>query len=549
MFNISSLRQNIAGSCFILKKRALLIAFIIFSIFSLTGIRIYDLSTDEMQVSVTPSSKTIDIATLKGTIYDCKMRGLTNSEYDIYAAAKPTNEALALLKGNVMPDIFESVMDRLSKGNPVAVKVDKRIDSTENIITADVPKRYSAAFSACHIIGSLGADGRGISGIEKAYDSLLSDNNSKVSFVFYANAGGRIMLGEKIEIRGNVSPKNGVVLTLDKDIQSITEAVLDASGAECAAAVVIDTESGAIRACVSRPSFNQYDISESLDDEKSPLINRALLPFSVGSVFKPVVAAAALESGISENFEYNCMGSVDYNGVTFHCHKKDGHGLLDMKGAVANSCNTYFIELALKTDREKLVETASAFGFGKKIFISDGMESSKGFLPSVAELDSKAAVANFSFGQGSLLATPLQICSLMATIARNGVYIEPYLIEGKCDEDGDFTRIYHHSNKKQVITVQTAEKLKGFLEAVVESGSGSKAKSDFVTVAGKTATAQTGRIQNGEEIYNAWFAGYFPADNPKYAVAILKENGGEGALSCAPVFKMIAEKITAYVNS
>ncbi len=494
------------------------------------------------------SSKTIDITTLRGTVYDCNMRPLTNSEHDIYAAAKPSNEALACLKGRVMPDVFESVMDRMSKGNPVAVKVDSQITSTENIITARVPKRYSAAFTACHIIGYLNSDGKGVSGVEKACNSHLSENNSDVRFVFSANARGRVMLGEGIETEGNSVPKNGVVLTIDKDIQQITEAVLDASGADCAAAVVMEIENGAIRACVSRPLFNQYDISEYLDDDKSPLINRALLPFSVGSVFKPVVAAAALESGINETFVYNCTGSVVYNGVTFHCHKKDGHGLIDMKGAVANSCNTYFIELALKTGAKNIVKTASAFGFGNEITLADGIDSSKGILPSVEEFDSKAAVANISFGQGALIATPLQICSSMATIARNGVYIEPYLIEGNCDKDGILTKIYRYIDKKQVISAETAKKLMSFLEAVVESGSGSRARSDYVSVAGKTATAQTGKSQNGEEIYNAWFAGYFPADNPKYAVAILKENGGEGAISCAPVFGTIAEKITAHEN-
>ncbi len=532
-----------------MKKRVVFVIVVLIVLFSVNGIRIYDLCLKTAQVSQISSSKTIDITTLRGTVYDCKMRPLTNSEYDFYAAAKPSNEALASLKGKVMPDVFESVMERMSRGNPVAVKIDSPIDSTEKIITARVPKRYSDAYTACHIIGYLNSEGEGISGVEKACNSLLAENKSNVSFVFSTNAKGRVMLGEGIEIKGNTVPKNGVVLTIDKDIQRITESVLDASGTDCAAAVVMEIESGAIRACVSRPLFNQYDISECLDDERSPLINRALLPFSVGSVFKPVVAAAALESGIDENFMYNCTGSVVYNGVTFHCHKRDGHGLLDMKGAVANSCNTYFIELALKTGAKNIIDTASSFGFGKKTSLADGIESSKGVLPSADELDSKASVANISFGQGSLLATPLQICSLMATIARGGIYVEPYLVEGSCNKNGEMTRIYHYGEKKQTISYKTAKKLMGFLEAVVESGSGSRAKSDYVSVAGKTATAQTGKFQNEEEIYNAWFAGYFPADNPKYAVAILKENGGEGAVSCAPVFKMIAEKITAHEKS
>lgn len=532
-----------------LKKRALVLFVITVIMFSAIGLRLYDLSVNVRHAAEYSSTKTVDVARLKGTVYDCKMRCLTNSEYDIFVAAKPSNEALAALKGKVMPDVFVSVLQRMSRGNPVAVKVDSPVDLTETLITAKVPKRYADAFTACHVIGYLDTEGKGISGVEKAYNKILSENNSIVSFRFFANAMGRVMMGEEIEVIGNTVPQNGVVLTLDRDIQQITESVLDASGADCAAAVVIEVESGAIRACVSRPSFNQNSIYESLNDEKSPLINRAFLPFSVGSVFKPVVAAAALENGISESFEYNCTGSVVCNGVTFHCHKKDGHGVLDMKGAVLNSCNTYFVELALKIKTENIIGVASDFAFGKKTVLADGMESAEGNLPTMSDLDSKAAVANFSFGQGSLLATPLQICSLMVTLARNGEYVEPYLIEGECDEDGNMTRIYRYGEKKQVISRSSAQKIREFLEAVVEQGSGSRAKSELVSTAGKTATAQTGRIKNGEEVYNAWFAGYFPVDNPKYAVAILKEDGGEGAISCAPVFKVLSEKITAHENS
>lgn len=529
-----------------MKKRALFLLSVTIIIFSAVSLRLYDLSVNVRQAAVYSAAKTVDVAKLRGTIYDCRMRLLTNSEYEIYAAAKPSNEALAAIKGKVLPDVFESVMQRMAKGNPVAVKVDSPVNSTKNLITAKVPVRYPGAFTASHIIGYLDSNGNGVSGIEKAYDGILSKNNSTVGFRFSSDAVGRVMLGESIETVGNSIPINGVVLTLDREIQRITESVLDASDADCSAAVVIEVESGAIRACVSRPSFNPYSVYESLTDEKSPLINRAFLPFSVGSVFKPVVAAAALENGISEKFEYNCTGSVVCNGVTFHCHKKDGHGLVDMKSAVANSCNTYFIALALELNIKDVISVASDFGFGKKTVLADGMESSAGNLPSAEELDSQAAIANFSFGQGAILATPLQICSLMATISGNGIYIEPYLIEGECDENGKLIRIYRHGEKKQVISDSTAKKIKGFLESVVESGSGKRAGSELVGVAGKTATAQTGRAKDGEEIYNAWFAGYFPTENPKYAVAILKEDGGEGAISCAPVFRMIAEKITAY---
>ena len=511
------------------------------SVFTIVGWRITDVIGVSEQAWGGQSSKSVELATLRGTVYDCNLQPLTNGETQLYAAAKPSGYSLTQLKGKVLPEVFDYVMERMAQGKSVAVKIDSPVVESDDIKQIPVPVRYYENSLACHIIGYTDGAGQGVSGIEKAFDSLLAEYTSTVAVRFEADAKGRTMLGGEIEVEGNVIPQSGVVLTIDKDIQRIAENALDTSGTERAAVVVIEIENGAIRACVSRPAFNQNDISVSLNNENSPLINRAFLPFSVGSVFKPVVAASALENGV-ENFEYNCTGSVTLNGVTFNCHKKDGHGLIDMRGAVANSCNTYFIALGNLTGGDNIIETAEKFGFGNEISFAQGMKSSSGNLPYKDELDSKAAVANLSFGQGSLTATPLQICSAFATIAGGGVKIQPYLIEGYVD-DGEFTRVKNYGERRQVVSASTAKLLQEFLKAVVTEGSGKRAQSSFVTVAGKTATAQTGKTENGEEIYNAWFAGWFPADEPEYAVAILKEDGGEGAVSCAPVFREIAENI------
>lgn len=526
-------------------KRACAVFTLLVFLFCAIGIRTADIAINSEQAAVASSAMSIDLETLRGTVYDCNMHPLTNCENSLYVAAKPTNGAIAALKNALLPDVFDSVIERMSKGKPVAVKAEYSPGKSKDIAEINIAKRYSSDFLACHIIGYLDNTGRGVSGIEKSFDEILLKGTSTVRVKFSSNARGRVMLGEEISVEGNNVPKNGVVLTIDKNIQEITENALDFSGAECAAAVVMEIESGAIRACVSRPLFNPENISESLGDDNSPLINRALLPFSVGSVFKPVVAAAALENGISESFKYNCTGSVTHNGVTFNCHEENGHGIIDMQQAVAKSCNTYFIALALETGARNVTETAEKFGFGKSVELADGIKSSSGVLPDDESLDSNAAIANVSFGQGELTATPLQICSMMSVIARGGVYIQPYLIEGEVDAKGFFIEKRPYREKMQIISAETAALLQKFLEAVVSDGSGKRASSDFVVCAGKTATAQTGRTENGEEIYNAWFSGYFPADNPKYAVAILRENGGEGAISCAPVFKQIAELIMA----
>ncbi len=524
-------------------RRALAV-FIVLSL-AMVGLslRIINISENTVQAANTVSTMSVDLATLKGTIYDCEMRPITNSETDIYIAAKPDNRAIALLKEVLLPEVFDSVKERMSKGKPVAVKSEKTVSDSENVKTVYVPKRYGDNFFACHIIGYTDGENKGISGIEKAYNSLLSSEIKIPRVRFSADANGRAMLGEKITVENNEIPKTGVVLTIDKDIQEITELALDNSGAECAAAVVMDIENGAVKACVSRPAFDRNNLSDALDDAKAPLINRALLSFSVGSVFKPVVAAAALENGIESTFEYNCTGSVMHNGVTFNCHKRSGHGVLNMQGAVANSCNTYFIALALETGAGNIVEISKKFGFGSAAKLCEGINGASGYLPEENELDSKAAIANLSFGQGSLLATPVQICTMMAAIANDGKLVKPYLVEGEIGSDGKYIKIENYKEQIRVISEKTAQILKKCLEKVVTDGSGKKAASEFVSAAGKTATAQTGKSKNGKELYNTWFAGYFPADNPKYAIAILRENGEEGAVSCAPIFKLISETI------
>ena len=530
------------GVIFLLKRAlTVFVAFIL--AMSGLGFRIVNISENSLQAGKSVSSKTIELATLRGTIYDCNLNPITNVKTDIFIAAKPSNEAVARLKDILIPEVFESVKERLSKGKPIAVKSEKTVEENNDIKCILVPKRYGDDSFACHITGYLNGEGNGVSGIEKAYDSLLNSETVIPKVRFSADANGKALMGEEITVEDNRIPKTGVVLTIDNDIQKIVETVLDNSGMECGAAVVMDIKSGAIRACASRPVFDRNNISASLNDDNSPFINRAFLSFSVGSVFKPVVAAAAIENGEDGSFIYKCTGNVTFNGVTFNCHKKSGHGILDLEGAIANSCNTYFIALAHNTGAENIIETAKSFGFGKEISLSDGMKSASGYLPETDELDSKAALANLSFGQGSLSATPLQICTMISIVANGGVFVKPYLVEGETDSSGNYIKKEEYKERTEIISEDTSALLRRCLQSVVVSGSGKNAESRILQTAGKTATAQTGRKENGEEIYNSWFAGYFPADNPEYAVVIMRENGNGGSKDCAPLFRMIAETV------
>ncbi len=502
------------------------------------GTRMLNIANNTQMADSSGSGLRFDVAELRGTIYDCNLKPLTNGNTAFTAIAKPTQKALSALETVLDAKQFRFVKEKMLAGEAVCTEVDSEECNGKDILVVSYPDRYG--LFACHVIGYCGYEGMGVSGVEKAFNSLLASGNKTVTARVATDANGRVLLGEEITVSDTSAPVSGVVLTIDADMQKIVENALDSSDTGCSAAIVMDIKTGAIRACASRPLFDPDNVAPALDNPDSPLINRAFLPFSVGSVFKPVVAASALENGIEPSFSYTCTGSVTHNGVTFNCHKKDGHGKLDMQSATALSCNTYFIALALATGADNIIETAESFGFGTETVFADGIKSHGGNLPQ--NVDSAAATANLSFGQGELTATPLQICTVMAVIANGGYSVEPYLVEGEVDADGVFIKKYEYAARRQIVDPETALQLQLFLKSVVEQGSGKRAKSDFVSCAGKTATAQTGRIIDGEEIYNAWFAGYFPAEEPQYAVVIIKENGGEGAISCAPVFKEIAEK-------
>lgn len=520
-----------------MRKRVLCVMCVLAVSFSALAYRLADISVKTETAASVNSGISLETASVRGTVFDCNMKPLTNSEYVYTAVAKPTQRAVSVFEKELSADEFEAVREKLLSGRPVTVTVSSFDCANGDVKVVRTPHRYSSV--ACHIVGYTDGIGRGVSGTEKAFDEILAESEKQYFARVETDAQGRVLLGKEITADDVFAPTSGVMLTIDADIQRVCENALDSSQSVCAAAVVIDVNSGAIRACVSRPAFNQYNIAASLNDVNSPLINRAFSAFSVGSVFKPVVAAAALENGIGEDFSYECTGSVTLNGVTFNCHKHDGHGRITMRRAMAVSCNTYFIALAMQVGAEEIIRVASDFGFGKETVFADGMRSVSGNLPTESETDSDAALANLSFGQGSLTATPVQICAMYAAIANGGIYVEPYLAEGRVNEDGTTERFYEERSGKRIISRYTAEMLKDFLTAVVEEGSGSRARSEKVNCAGKTATAQTGRTENGEEIYNAWFAGFVR----NYAIVILKENGGEGAISCAPVFREIADNL------
>lgn len=489
--------------------------------------------------AVLQSSRTVTVTESRAGIFDRDGNPLVNDTYEWKAVVFPSEADLSSLKTFVTDKDF---MERVKTGLPVVANTDGKVIDGNGIHSFKVPVRYSEEQSAAHIIGYI-SDGKGVSGIEKAYDELLSAVGPKFAVTYYTDGHGEILNGEDVSFDfDNADKKSGVLLTLSTEIQSITESVLK-SELEKGAAVVMDAQTGEILASASVPCFSPSNIKASLSDKDAPFINRAFSAYTVGSTWKLVVAAAALESGVSPQRSYDCTAGLDVEGVSFHCHWEYGHGEIDMPTALRVSCNPYFIDLGISVGSKKLLEMAGNMGFGIGTELAPELFTSAGRLPSEAELGSAAALASFSFGQGTLMATPVQMAAMAASIANGGCTVTPKLVLGIADDEALVTEALAYE-KNRVMSESTAAKLREMMISVVEDGSGTKAKPKIGGAGGKTASAQTGQYDgDGNEIIHAWFVGFYPAENPEYAIAVFAEGMNSGSEFAAPVFKKICDGI------
>lgn len=489
------------------------------------------------------TSKTLILGESRGLIYDYKLNRLVGSSYDYICAVKPDVSSSEMLRKILDADSYVNVVNSISKGNPTKV-VSPRFISHEDVVCAKIYKRYNDLPLASHLIGYVDYDNSGITGIEKIYDSLLGSYSGTYQVRYFADGTGKIMNGAEVEIYSSgYNNKGGVVLTLDKYAQFQLEKAMDSCSVEKGAAALLEIKSGAIRAIASRPNFNPNDISEFLKDERSPLFNRSVAAYPIGSVFKPLIAASAIEQGIDPSAEYKCEGVITGDNIKFNCTKS--HGTVNMATALMHSCNCYFINLINKIDCSKTINIASSLYFGCEQEICNGLYTSSGNLTTSEELDSFASRANFSFGQGSLSATVLQVAGLYAAIANEGQFCKPYVVEGECDENGVLKPTHTQGAPHKVFSKETADYIASCLELAVREGTGTNAATENFKVAGKTATAQTGEYVNGKERLVTWFAGFFPYENPKYALVIMCEDGTSGSADCAPVFSKVATALVS----
>jgi len=488
----------------------------------------------------------LNIAQTRAGIYDRNMRLLVNNQNRVVASVLPTPQAMAELYRVLPEDERHAVLERMRGGLPFAMELPTFDVYAVGIDVFEVPRRYGSTQLAPHVIGYLSDEGRGgAAGIERAFDGVLREKGAVVTARYHLDAAGRTMHGGGVEIhRQNISGAGGVVLTIDANIQHIAQRAL-AAGAERGAAVVMDVSSGDILAMASVPAFDQNDIAASLDSLDSPFINRATSGYSIGSVFKTVIAAAALESGFSVRRTYDCRGYIDVGGQIFRCNNI--HGVVDMSRALGVSCNPYFISLGLQLDPDFLLALCRHLGMDASVELAPGMFSGRGNLPSSAELSNPAALANFSFGQGSSLATPLQIAGIMSTFAGDGSSVTPRLVKGLTENGINLSQSAPRFAGRSVLSPQTVGAVQSLMIDSIEQGSGWPAMPAYGGAGGKTSSAQTGQWITGDdeerEVIHAWFGGFYPARSPRYSIVVFVEGGESGELAAAPIFKDIADGI------
>lgn len=376
-------------------------------------------------------------------------------------------------------------------------------------------------------------DAEGRDGLEATFNEQLTGKPGQMTMRFDAN-------GKKVYEKVTVPPTPGcnVVTTLDLHIQQLCEKSLE-KGAKRGALVFLDPNNGDILAMASIPSFDPNAFSPAISPERynalnndpaKPMLSRAFRSaYPPGSTWKTVTGIAALESGtIKPDDEFSGPPAISVGNIVMHNWSKYDAGMLNLAGAMERSCNTWFYQVGIKTGPKPLVEWAQRLGFGAKTGIplraeTEGMVTTPEYLKKKeGRRFTDGDLANFSIGQGYLLVTPLQMAQAMGTVANGGAFHQTRLVLQVQSLDEQIVAGYDVRVKDDLeLKKETLDAIKEGLIAATNGGHGTghRAAVDNVDVAGKTGTAEWG----SKDRFASWYAGFAPADTPKYAFAALYE--------------------------
>ncbi len=460
---------------------------------------------------------------------------------------------------------------------PAELEIMRR-DQPENLTLQPVYQRfYPEGALAGHIIGYAGRAGKiqdgpiennellwpnaeGRDGLEQTFDDQLQGKIGQYNISFDQR-------GKKQSEQISIPPQPGynVVTTLDAHLQKLCEDSL-AKGCKRGAIVIIDPNNGDILALASWPTINpnafipniSADAFRALQaDVNIPLLPRAYRSsYPPGSTFKCFVGLAALQSGkIKPDDEFSCPAALEIGNLTFRNWKKEGSGMLNFADALTQSCNTWFYQVGMKLGAHPIIDYTQRLGLGVKTGIplnaeTDGRIPDEGYwLKTYKHRMSQGDIANLSIGQGDTQISPLQMAQAMATLGNGGTLYQTRLVQQVQSIDHQIVNAYDVRARGQIeIDKEVMSELRKAMVAVVESraGTAGRAQVDHVHVAGKTGTAQWG--PKNRERTAAWFAGFAPAEKPKYAFAALYEgevdkNDVHGGTFAAPLIGNVLREV------
>ena len=437
-------------------------------------------------------------------------------------------------------------------------------------------RTYPFGTTAGHLLGYLQRDDSSVQGEDASFSYRLPDYRGMVGIEggfdseLRGRAGAQAVLVNNMGYRQSANiltpsePGHNVVLTLDLDIQhTAEESLLLHRGADARAAIVVmDVRTGDILAMVSSPAINPNYLSNSpshLNDPKlRPQINRATQEnYAPGSIFKPIVGLAALETGLDPNSLVNNPGYI-YVGRR-HITDLAPPGEYNLRRAIIFSSNTYFISVGLRAGIENVIRMGEKFHFGERTDLPTRQETA-GIFPNLEQVQSTGwhdgDSANICFGQGEMAVTPLQMAVAYAAIANGGIVLWPRLvdrIEPQDPNSSEAPTVFRSGLVREELNVhpRNLKILRDAMLAETEDpeGTGHAAVVPGLRICGKTGTAQVMDAHNREIDRTTWFASFAPYEHPRYAVVVMVESGTYGGPTCAPIAHDIYAEILKKANA
>jgi cell division protein FtsI (penicillin-binding protein 3) len=506
--------------------------------------------------------RAIPLEAKRGVVYDragheLAMSVLVDSAFAVPTEVKDLPTAISLIT-RITGDDYNVVLADCRAHKTfcwVARKADdetiERINSLklQGIHFQKEPKRfYPARDLAAQVLGSVGMEDSGQSGIEHEFNDQLSGRPGKM----FISVDARRQWFADVETQPD--PGDNLVLTIDKNIQYIAEKELEQAihdtQAIAGTVIVENPHTGEILALANRPTFNPNSRKQITP---GALTNRAVsYAYEPGSTFKLVTISAALEEKVTNPDEvFDCqMGSIVYNGMRIRDSKP--HGLLPVWGVLAESSDVGSIKIALRLGDERFYKYIRAFGFGQQTGIELPGET-RGMTKPVSRW-SKVSIAAISMGQ-EIGISPIQLAGLISTFANDGVWVAPRIVAGTVQPQGTpQTVAFHPGESHRVISSYTAGEMRSMMQKVVLEGTGRKAILEGYTSAGKTGTGQkvdpaTGAYSKTK--YIASFAGFAPLNNPQIVVTVILDSAvglHQGGQVSAPVFRRISQQVLEYLH-